>query len=327
MTLTATETPSRPADATSTTLRPRFEGCNICTWIGFKHVNFLVEEAVIDHVRQRWAGPRELFEEYGVGLDIVDIDTRILHALHSDDEVVATVSPGKEKAGRLSLKVVIEVDRPAGRLKAVTSKVSVVLRRDDRHTSVPPAPLAAELEAFAVDRLGGPVAPVAAVTSGHPVGRGTVTQDVPAELRTGDGPAVAWSWRIPYFYCHHTVRLQMSGLLRQLEEVVDLFLEERGVSIRTLLDEQDWIPVVPHSRITMLGEALMEEELLTVFEVESVFKDATYTARMDCYAMREGGAVKVATGVITHGYALIDGRTSWALVAFDDRMLKAVGSR
>jgi hypothetical protein len=77
----------------------------------------------------------------------------------------------------------------------------------------------------------------------------------------------------------------------------------------------------------MLGEALMEEELLTVFEVESVFKDATYTARMDCYALREGGAVKVATGVITHGYAVIDGRTAWALVAFDDRMMAAVGAR
>jgi acyl-CoA thioesterase FadM len=322
--LTDRETVERP---TMSTLRPRFEGSNICTWIGFKHVNYLVEEAVLDHFRQVWAGPRTLFEEYGVGLDVTDIDTRILHALHSDDEVTATVSAGKPVLGKLSLKVVIEVARPGGVVKAVSSKVSVVLRRDDRHPSVPPSPLPAGLAEFAVDQIGtGELVTLPAGPLGRPAGRGSVSQDVPAELRKGDGPAIAWSWRIPYFYCHHTVRLQMSGLLRQMEEVVDLFLQERGVSIRTLLDEQDWIPVVPHSRISMIGEALMEEELITVFEVESVFKDATYTARMDCYAVRAEGLVKVATGVITHGYALIDGRTAWALVAFDERMMAAVGA-
>ena len=37
---------------TTTQLRPRYEGSNICTWIGFKHVNYLVEEAVLEHFRQ-----------------------------------------------------------------------------------------------------------------------------------------------------------------------------------------------------------------------------------------------------------------------------------
>ena len=34
-------------------MRPRYEGANICTWIGFKHVNYLVEEAVLAHFRSR----------------------------------------------------------------------------------------------------------------------------------------------------------------------------------------------------------------------------------------------------------------------------------
>src|SRR5688572_27855192 len=38
---------------TRTTLRPSFEGTNIRTWIGFKHLMYLAHEAVIDHLRER----------------------------------------------------------------------------------------------------------------------------------------------------------------------------------------------------------------------------------------------------------------------------------
>jgi acyl-CoA thioesterase FadM len=118
--------------------------------------------------------------------------------------------------------------------------------------------------------------------------------------------------------------MQMSGYLRQLEEVVDLFLADRGVSIHTLLAEQNWIPVVPHSSISMLAEAGMEEDLYTVFTVQDVFKGVTYTARMDCYVLRDGVLVPTATGSITHGYALIENRRDWSLVNFDERMLTAL---
>ena len=65
--------------------RPRFEGSNICTWIGFKHVMYVVEEAVLDHLRQSGLTPRRLFEEHGLGVEIVDSHARIMHALHMDD--------------------------------------------------------------------------------------------------------------------------------------------------------------------------------------------------------------------------------------------------
>ncbi|MFJ1828214.1 hypothetical protein ACIOG9_26570, partial [Streptomyces sp. NPDC088178] len=60
-------------------IRPRYEGSNICTWIGFKHVNYLVEEAVLNHLRQAGIAPGAIYETYGLCTDIVDIDTRILH--------------------------------------------------------------------------------------------------------------------------------------------------------------------------------------------------------------------------------------------------------
>ncbi len=50
-------------DRTHTRVRPRFEGCNICTWIGFKHVMYCIEEAVVDHFRAHGFGPRELYEQ------------------------------------------------------------------------------------------------------------------------------------------------------------------------------------------------------------------------------------------------------------------------
>lgn len=144
------------------------------------------------------------------------------------------------------------------------------------------------------------------------------------DLLTAGQNAFGWKWRIPYPYCHFSERLQMSGYLRQMEEVVDLFLADRGISVRTLLDERRWIPACPHSRIQILDEALMEEDLYTVYTVENVFKDFTYTSRMDCYVVRDGKLVLTATGRVTHGYAEIENRRDWKLVAFDERVSKAL---
>ena len=148
----------------------------------------------------------------------------------------------------------------------------------------------------------------------------------PTDLHGRCWPAATrsvWKWRIPYFYCHFTERIQQSGYLRIMEEVVDLFLADRGISIRRMLTDQKWIPVVPQARVEILREALMEEELYTVFTVEDVFKDLTYTARMDCYVLRGDELVQTATGRITHGYALILDRHAWEVVPFDERTLAA----
>lgn len=307
-------------------LRPRYEGCNICTWIGFKHVNYLVEEAVLGHFRACGYPARALFEDHGVGLDLVDLDTRILHALHADDVAEAVVTPvTREGDESLRYTVTMTVERDGKPVKAVTSKVGVLLRTDTR--GGPAEPPVGGLEAFTVERIDRSPALLA-------LDAGTVTGDLATSRQAGKDPVIdalvgdanafAWRWRVPYFYCHFTERMQMSGYLRLMEEIVDLFLADRGVSIRTLLDDQDWIPVVPHSAIHLVGEAPMESELYTVFTVEDVFKDFTYTARMDCYVPSGQGLVQTATGRITHGYAVIENRRDWSLVNFDERMLQAL---
>ncbi|GLZ32203.1 hypothetical protein Lesp02_43910 [Lentzea sp. NBRC 105346] len=310
------------ADVTQVALRPRYEGNNICTWIGFKHVNYLVEEAVLEHFRRAGLSSRYLYEEFGLGLDIVSIDTRILNAFHLDDVAVATVEP-KIKPGSDKLTFAVTIVKHGGETKDVTSKVTVALRKD---TYIDPADVVpAELAPFVVDRIGGaePGEPVDVADSTElAAGRGTSDDPVLKQLTAGRN-AFGWKWRIPYPYCHNNERLQMSGYLRQMEEVVDLFLADRGISIKTLLDDRRWIPVVPHSKIEFLDEALMEEDLYTIYTVEEIFKDFTYRSRMDTYVVRDGRLVQTSTGTITHGYAVIENRKDWKLVPFDQRVLDA----
>ncbi|MFF4367997.1 thioesterase family protein [Streptomyces sp. NPDC001594] len=315
---------------TTVRVRPRFEGSNINTWIGFKHVNYLVEEAVLEHFRSAGLPSRELFEEYGLGLDVVDLDTRILHAFHQDDEARAVVVPTtRDEDTRFRFSVTLYVEREGKELKAVTSKAEVSLRADDYL-----APLAhpRELARFTVERLGdatgrGPwdgKETAVADNTALAAGRGTTGADPVLEQLLAGENAFGWKWRIPYPYCHFNERLALSGYLRQVEEVVDLFLADRGISIKTLLDDRKWIPVVPRSRVTFLDEALMEEDLYTVFTVEEVFKDFTYTARTDFYVVRDGRLVQTATGRITHGYAVFENRRDWSLVGFDERVVRAL---
>jgi acyl-CoA thioesterase FadM len=297
--------------------RPRFEGSNICTWIGFKHVMYLVEEAVLDHLRQNGIVPRELFERDGAAVDVVDSSVRILHALHMDDEVRIEVSPvnGRD-ASELAYAVQMFVERDHQEVKSLTGRVTIVARRAPgaSHNSAP--------QWFADASPSAPPPPSAAGDSGRGVAGaddGLIRQVVPQTAN-----AFVWKWHVPYFYCHFTERMQHSGYVRLLEEVVDLFLGDRGISIRTMLQTRQWIPVVPSARVRVLADALMEEPIYTVYTVEDIYKDVTYTARMDCYVVRDAGLVHTATGRITHGYAAILNRRDWSLVNFDQPTIDAL---
>jgi acyl-CoA thioesterase FadM len=198
----------------------------------------------------------------------------------------------------------------------------VVWRAEDDGADPPP-----ELAAYTVARIERP-----AGADPAPPSLAAPEKDAVPELRDGTGRqpvhttdgGLMWRWRVPYFYCHYSTRAQHSGYLRLMEEVVDLFLSSRGISIRTMLDRHRWIPVVPRAGVSLLGEAMMEEEMYTVFTVEDVYKTFTYTARMDCYVHRDGRLVPTATGRITHGYAEIRNRRDWRLVEFDPPTVAAL---
>src|SRR5690606_15299388 len=97
--------------------RPRYEGANIRTWIGFKHFEYLVEEAVLQYFRDRGYGPAVLYHTYGLGLEIVDSSIQLPNALNVDDEVTATVTAAPtQPAGMLALNVKFTATREAGNI-------------------------------------------------------------------------------------------------------------------------------------------------------------------------------------------------------------------
>ncbi|MGC4746955.1 thioesterase [Micromonospora sp. DT201] len=305
---------------TETELRPGYEGANIGTIIGFKHVNYLVEAAVLRHFDAAGVPVGALYEEHGLGFDVIELDTRLQTALLVDDVVTAQVRPDTaDDSAEFGFRVTLTVVRDGESKKAVTSKVRAQLRSDARVTDPHPVPEA--MLRFVVDRIGDP-----AVSELTDVAVAPGADPVIAQLTEGRN-AYAWKYRIPYFYCHFFERMQMSGYLRQMEEVVDLFLADRGLSIKPLLDERNWIPAVTASRIRMLGETIMEEELYTVFTVQDVFKNLLYSARMDCYVVRDGALVHTATGTITHAYGVVENGRHGRLVTFDDRVRDALDGK
>ena len=306
-------------------LTPRFEGCNIMTWIGFKHVMYLAEEAILEHFRRIGLAPRSLFEKYGLCFEIVESNARILHALHLDDLVHAQIKPvGKATDDGLFYSVQLFVLRDEKRVKAYAGKIRVVFRRD-ASLGFPPSDVSPPIpKRFIVSEISRnpdlwrkPVS----MTRSREAGATDHSLD---SLRGANRNALVWKWHIPYFYCHYNERLQMSGYLRLMEEAEDLFLAERGLSIWTMLRARGWIPVVPTVKLQILRDAYMEEPLHVVYALEEITKDVTYTCRMDCYVARGGSLLHTSTGSITHGYAAIENRQAWRLTQLDEQTLVAL---
>ncbi|WP_042373918.1 thioesterase family protein [Streptacidiphilus neutrinimicus] len=296
--------------------RPRYEGANIRTWIGFKHFEYLLEEAVLQWFRDRGLGPAALYHAHGVGLEIVDSSIRLPATLTIDDEVRATATPGTPRRGQgLPFTVKLTVERDGQEVTILVGKVRVALVHEKDAPANAPVPAA--LEPFTVAEVAQLVPSAAGVVVPQAVAvpEGSDVRTVLAPEGSND---FLWSWRIPYFYCHFSDRLQHSGYVRAMEEVVDRFLDARGISVGRMLDERGWIPVVSRARVQLLADAYMEETVHTVFTVEEIIKDVMYTARMACYVLRDGHLVPTATGSILHGYALSRGENAGALAEFDD---------
>lgn len=309
---------------TTHTARPRFEGSNISTWIGFKHVMYLFEEAILQHFRAHSLPPQHLYEELGLCLELVASAANIRHALHMDDEVRLEVTPlADAQPGELLHKLEAYVDRAGRPQKAASGKISTLLRAEPGRAAAAPQPLRPYIHPE-IRRAADLPAGAAGITTSRAAEAGRVEPAIVDRLVAPGENAFVWRWHIPYFYCHFTERLQLSGYLRLMEEVVDLFLASRGISIRTMLTTRHWIPVVPSAQVEILREAYMEEPIYTVYRVERIFKDLTYTARMDCYVPRGEDLVHTASGRIVHGYSKILGPSRWELVPFDAATLAAL---
>lgn len=318
------------SEPTTVTLSPSYEGANIGTYIGFKHVNCLVEKAVLEHFRSAGLPIGRLYERHGLGFDLVSLESRLRGGLFVDDEAVLEVTPRTgDGDDRFGFTVTISVPRDGQLQKAVTSSATAVLRRDDDDRRLPDrAPAPAALERFTVARIGGDAegTAVSLPAGGLPrlVSGGSSDSDAVLDELLAGRNGYGWRLRIPYPYVHFYERMHMSSYLRLMEEAKLRFVDARGISIAQQLAQRNWIPAVTRSDIQILGEALLEEDLYTVYTVESVFKNLLYTARMDCHVLRGDRLVPVATGTITHGYGVVENGNQARVVQWDDTLAGAL---
>jgi acyl-CoA thioesterase FadM len=289
--------------------RPSREGANIRTWIGFKHFIYLVEQAVLEWVRDNGASVRDLYLDRGLCLEIVDCSVQLPAVLELDDEVRVDVEA--EGSGRLVVRIAVR--RGERDVTVLRGKVRVALVPDPRAASYQPAPAGLALPEVA-DLA-------AACTVGEP---GHRRIEPGATVATTLAPAYLWSWRVPYFYCHFSDRVPLSGYVRTMEDVVDRFLADRGISVGRLLAERFWIPVVSRARIRLIGPAHLEETVHTVFTVTDILRGVLFDGRMDCYVRRGDDLVAVATGTILHGYAIAAGPAAGTLAELDDEIVRAL---
>ena len=68
----------------------------------------------------------------------------------------------------------------------------------------------------------------------------------------------------------------------------------------------------------------MEETVHTVFAVQDIIKDISYSATMNCYVQRGDTLVQVMTGTIMHGYAISRGEGAGSLAEFDAEIVAAL---
>jgi pimeloyl-ACP methyl ester carboxylesterase/acyl-CoA thioesterase FadM len=288
--------------------RPRYEGANISTFIGFKNFTALAEDAVLHHLRELGFGPQRLFEQYGLGVTIVHSSVRLTATMHTDDLVVGTVTPVAAKPGQgAAFDVKLATQRGDEDVKLLNGRmrVQLVAEKDGR----PVEPVPAELAPFVV-------AEVATAGAAEPFA--ATTDSVPSALTAASGNDFAWSWKIPYFACHYYTRIQHSAYVKLLEEAVDRYLEHVGLPITGLLEHRDWIPVVSRARVDLHADAFMGEELLITFAVDDVIKDTLFTARMECRVLRGDRLVHIASATIMHGYVLARGEDAFQdLVVLD----------
>jgi acyl-CoA thioesterase FadM len=298
---------------TSVACRPRYDGANIRTWIGFKEFLSLGAEAVLEWFRERGLGPRRLYHEFGLGLEVVSSAAQLPAVLEIDNDAVAEVvakAPG-------TFQVRLRVAREGVSVVVMRGTLRVVLVRrpeSPRAESLPP-----EFAPLIVSGLR--EAGSAAELPDLPIDEGVEPHSV---LAPPGSRAFHWSWRARYFHCHDSDRVQHSAYVGALEEVVDRFLDARGLSIGRMLSVKGWIPVVSRARVRMIDQARLGERIETTFEVVDMLGRLAYDSEMRCYVRRDGLLVPTAEARILHGYALSRGPEAGRLVELDEPTLAAL---
>lgn len=297
-------------------LRPSKEGANIFLWIGFKHIIYLMEEAVLEYIKTKVGRIGDLFVNQNIAVEIVSSDIELMKVLSIDDKVRAEV---QKKDNSNDDELLFLVNLYVHNERIATGKLIIVIRSViNQETS--PLTYEKDFITFEMNRsniLKEPEFPSIIESS-------TTTYGIPSIKNIADlDPNKGFIWRkkVPYFYCHYSRKIQYSGYIRVIEEVVELYLESRGISIRYMLENRGWIPVVLKTNIDLITDVFMEEELWIVFTVVEIKLDLLYNAKFETYVKRGDRYILSSRGSILHGYA---DTTTWSLASLDKKTIHAL---
>ena len=292
--------------------RPRYDGANIRTWIGFKQFMSLGTEAVLEWYRERGFGPQRLYHEFGLGLEVVDSSAQLPAVLEIDDDVVAEVvakAPG-------TFQVRLRLARGGTGIVAMrgTLRVALVRRREARKRRCRgPISLRGSFQASA--RRNRPRS-CPGCQSPRVLSRDRCCPPQARGRFTGLGEPAISTVTIP------TVSNTRRMLARWRRSSTGSS-EARGLSIERMLSVKGWIPVVC-ARVRVVEEARLGERIETTFEVIDLVGRLAYDAEMICYVRRGGSLVPTAKARILHGYALSRGPEAGRLIELDEPTLAAL---
>ncbi|WP_412076469.1 hypothetical protein ACLF6K_13110 [Streptomyces xanthophaeus] len=277
------------------------EGANIRTWIGFKHFEYVVSDAVREYLTASGVDARQLVIDGG-SFEVVASRVALTSVIELGDRLaVRIVGLTRVETDRLS--ATIEIDNLRSGQLALKGRYQIVLSApaDD------PERLAPVLDNLERGTLTSAAKPRGGSLSG-----------------AGTPDAFAHEWVVPYYYCERSEVLSYRGYVRTIETVVDEYLAHVGLAIPDLLAERAWIPVVAKYSIEVLAPARMGARMRTYFKVDDVIGDVVFNAGWATFTEQAGGWVCTARGEIQHGYAISRGETAGSLARLDETTIKAL---
>lgn len=275
-------------------VRPLSEGANIESWIGFKHFSYLAEAAAQGYLRVTGLSQDQMLNQLDVSVDITELRMRLPSPLYADSVLTAQVQGERPSPEELPGKLRVRGTSDHAGRTATCFETSLVFSAWPRR----------KLD----DGL---------AHAHRESGSGTLPVD------DDDGTHV-WSFTIPYPYCRASSVIQFDGYVRLIEEAIERLLRDRGISVRRLLVERGWIPVVTGWRISITAPAFMEETLIIRTRTTGVFKSILWDTEITFSTLRGGTEVEVARSSITHGYANTRGDHSGQMATFDAEVLNAL---
>lgn len=287
---------------------PKNEGANVENYIGFKHMTYLMEEAVISFLRDLYLSPNILYKKYGIKIIIKSLSIDILKAMNIDDFIEIDICTS------MAINEFVVKAYDNNRISFFKGKVGIDIELTNKNVELETLPKKV------TDFLNG----ILETKTKESFIEKSIENNPISDLKMLYKSAFIYSKRIPYYYCNYTKELHHSGYERIIEEAVDLFLEHKNLSIKSMLDKKSWIPVVSKSKVYLLNKVEIEDIVYIVFNVKNILFNRLYEAEIIFFKVIDNKLQEVAHGEISHGYSDIKDPQNPELVELDYETLKAL---